>query len=205
MARFYGRVGYGESVEVLDEDEKGTGVWVDNIVEHSYYGDVIRNTRNLREGENLNFDLSVPSVLWPMPTLMITSLPFVMWSGRGLCGQYQLSKCRVLAFSYDWGRCTMGLRRDLQTLLEEITTNVYFQPPTNIQLKYPCIVYKRDFADTEFADNAPYSYVWRYMVTVIDPNPDSEIPGKVARLPMTLFNRFYTVDNLNHDVFSTYF
>jgi hypothetical protein len=59
MARFYGRVGYGESVEVLDESDVGTGVWEDNIVEHSYYGDVIRNTRNLQEGENLNFDLSV--------------------------------------------------------------------------------------------------------------------------------------------------
>lgn len=59
MARFYGRIGYGEPVENVDEDDKGTGVWVDKIVEYSYYGDVIRNTRNLREGENLNFDLSV--------------------------------------------------------------------------------------------------------------------------------------------------
>lgn len=99
----------------------------------------------------------------------------------------------------------MGLRLELQRLLEEITDNVYFQPPTNIQLKYPCIIYKRDFADTEFADNAPYTYKWRYMVTVIDQNPDSEIPEKVATLPMSLFNRFYTVDNLNHDVFSMYF
>lgn len=59
MARFYGRIGYGESVEVLDDEENGTGVWEDKIVEYSYYGDVIRNVRNLREGENLNFDLSV--------------------------------------------------------------------------------------------------------------------------------------------------
>jgi len=53
MARFFGRVGYGETVETAP------GVWVDEIVEHSYYGDVIRNARNLREGENLNPDLSV--------------------------------------------------------------------------------------------------------------------------------------------------
>jgi len=53
MARFFGRVGYGESVE------KAAGVWEDVIVEHSYFGDVIRNARNLREGENLNPDLSV--------------------------------------------------------------------------------------------------------------------------------------------------
>ena len=53
MARFYGRVGYGASVE------GAAGVWADEIVEYSYYGDVIRNTRDLREGEHLNFDLSV--------------------------------------------------------------------------------------------------------------------------------------------------
>lgn len=99
----------------------------------------------------------------------------------------------------------MGLRLDLQQLLEEITTNVYFQPPTNVQLQYPCIIYKRDFADTKFADNGPYAYKKRYMITVIDQNPDSEITEKIALLPMSLFNRFYTVDNLNHDVFSMYF
>lgn len=53
MARFFGRIGYGESVETAP------GVWVDEITEYSYYGDVIRNARNLREGENLNPDLSV--------------------------------------------------------------------------------------------------------------------------------------------------
>lgn len=53
MARFYGRIGYGESVETAP------GVWADQITEKYYYGDVIRNARNLREGENLNFDLSV--------------------------------------------------------------------------------------------------------------------------------------------------
>ena len=53
MARFFGRIGYGESVE------EAPGKWVDAIVEHSYFGDVVRNARNLREGENLNADLSV--------------------------------------------------------------------------------------------------------------------------------------------------
>lgn len=53
MARFYGRIGYGESVEAAE------GVFSDEIVERSYYGDIIRNARNLREGENLNPDLSV--------------------------------------------------------------------------------------------------------------------------------------------------
>ena len=53
MARFAGRIGYGETVETAP------GVYEDTIVEYSYFGDVVRNARNLREGENLNFDLEV--------------------------------------------------------------------------------------------------------------------------------------------------
>lgn len=99
----------------------------------------------------------------------------------------------------------MGQRLDLHQLLETFTDNVYFQPPTNIQLEYPCIIYKRDFADTKFADDKPYNIKLRYMVTVIDRDPDSDIPSKVAALPLSLFNRFYTADNLNHDVYNVYF
>lgn len=99
----------------------------------------------------------------------------------------------------------MARRLELHQLLKTFTENVYFQPPTNIQLKYPCIIYKRDFADTKFADDKPYSYMTRYMITVIDQDPDSEIPSKVASIPRSLFNRFYTADDLNHDVFNVYF
>jgi hypothetical protein len=99
----------------------------------------------------------------------------------------------------------MGQRLQLHQLLEALVDNVYFQPPTNIKLEYPCIVYHRGFADTHFADDHPYSHTKRYMITVIDPDPDSEIPDKVAALPMSLFNRFYTADDLNHDVYNVYF
>lgn len=99
----------------------------------------------------------------------------------------------------------MGQRLDLHQLLVGITENVYFQPPNNITLQYPCIIYKRDFADTKFADDRPYNHTLRYMVTVIDRDPDSEIPSKIAELPMSAFIRFYTADNLNHDVYSVYF
>jgi hypothetical protein len=55
MARFYGGIGYGESVESPAE----SGVWIDKITEFSYFGDVIRNTRKLEHGESLNDDISV--------------------------------------------------------------------------------------------------------------------------------------------------
>lgn len=99
----------------------------------------------------------------------------------------------------------MAPRLQLHQLLKTIVDNVYFQPPTNVQLVYPCIIYKRDFALTEFADDKPYNFALRYMIMVIDQDPDSEIPKKVAALPMCVFNRFYTADNLNHDVYNVYF
>lgn len=55
MARYFGTIGYGDSVE----SPIGSGVWKDSIVEYSYYGDVIRNTRKLDAGESLNDNISV--------------------------------------------------------------------------------------------------------------------------------------------------
>lgn len=99
----------------------------------------------------------------------------------------------------------MAPRLQLQQLLETFTENVYFQPPENVQLQYPCIIYKRDYAVTEFADDNPYNHIKRYMIIVIDRDPDSVIPDKIAALPMSAFNRFYTADNLNHDVYNVFF
>lgn len=53
MARFFGKVGYGTDVD------KGLGVHEIEIVEREYYGDVVRNSRKLGEGEKVNDDLSV--------------------------------------------------------------------------------------------------------------------------------------------------
>jgi hypothetical protein len=72
-------------------------------------------------------------------------------------------------------------------------------------MSYPCIVYERDDIDTKFADNRPYSHKKRYQVTVIDPNPDSEIPDRVAELPLCSFSRAFKADNLNHDIFNLFF
>lgn len=53
MAKFYGAIGYGESVETTP------GIWEDVITERQYYGDVFRNTRKLQDGMSVNDDISV--------------------------------------------------------------------------------------------------------------------------------------------------
>lgn len=55
MAKFYGEIGYGETTEI----PPGSGVFDDVITEFPYYGDVIRNTRRLDQGQGLNDDITV--------------------------------------------------------------------------------------------------------------------------------------------------
>ena len=101
----------------------------------------------------------------------------------------------------------MAPRLQLQSLLEDIlgSRNVYFQPPANVQMQYPCIIYERDSADTKFADDIPYRYTKRYQVTVVDRDPDSQIPDRIAALPLCSYSRFFTADDLNHDVYNLFF
>lgn len=101
----------------------------------------------------------------------------------------------------------MGQRLDLQALLETLLGSeaVYFQPPPNVQMSYPCVVYKRDDIDAKNADNQPYALKKRYLVTVIDEDPDSIIHESIAALPYTAYLRNFVTQNLNHDVLTLYF
>lgn len=98
-------------------------------------------------------------------------------------------------------------RLEFQSILAGLQhgTNVYFQPPPNVMVLYPAIVYNRDLNDVKYADDIAYSSKTRYQVTVIDPNPDSEIPDKVAALPYTRMVRHFTTEGLNHDIYNVYF
>ena len=101
----------------------------------------------------------------------------------------------------------MSTRLDLHARLIEIlgSSNVYFQPPTNLVMAYPCIVYHRDYSDNDYADNGPYRRQWRYLVTLITRDPDDAVREAIADLPLCRFSRFYTANNLNHDAFNLYF
>lgn len=98
-------------------------------------------------------------------------------------------------------------RLELHELLCDIlgTRHVYYQPPESIKMSYPAIVYKRDNIDNRSADNLIYKQELAYSITVIDKNPDSSIVDDISKLPRCRFERHYTADNLNHDVFQIYY
>lgn len=93
----------------------------------------------------------------------------------------------------------------LSEKFHELCDNVYYQPPPSVKLKYPCIIYERRSGDTLYADNKPYRFDYSYTVTYIDPDPDSNVPFKIAELPMCKMDRCFTSDNLNHSVFIIYY
>lgn len=57
MMKFYGMIGYAETVETKP------GVWTKQITERPYYGDLNRVTRRLQSTENLNDDLAISNEL----------------------------------------------------------------------------------------------------------------------------------------------
>jgi len=79
MAKFYGRVGYGESQETKP------GIFENVIVERMYYGDVVRNSRSLSEGENLQKDLSLSNEIRVVADAYAFdhyfAIKYVEWSG----------------------------------------------------------------------------------------------------------------------------
>lgn len=101
----------------------------------------------------------------------------------------------------------MGSRLDLQTKLETLlgNQNVYYQPPASVRMNYPAIVYSRSNIENRHADDDVYMQAYFYEVIVIDEDPDSEIVENVSKLPGCRFDRHYTSDNLNHDVFTLYY
>jgi hypothetical protein len=54
MARFYDAIGYAPSTV-----ETAPGVWEDVVIERKYFGDVLRNTRRLEGGDQVNNDITV--------------------------------------------------------------------------------------------------------------------------------------------------
>lgn len=83
---------------------------------------------------------------------------------------------------------------------------IVFQPPETIKLRYPCVIYEIDDRSFRHADDRTYQLRPRYSVTVIDPDPDSQIANKIQmHFSMCRPERRYTADNLYHDSLSLYY
>ena len=53
MAKWYGVIGYADTVEVEP------GIWEEQVTERPYYGELIRNTHRLQTTDKVNDDLTI--------------------------------------------------------------------------------------------------------------------------------------------------
>lgn len=79
MAKFYGNIGYAETIETKP------GVWKETITEKAYYGELVRNTRSFQSADKLNDDIRVANeisiVADPYANKNFYSMKYVKFNG----------------------------------------------------------------------------------------------------------------------------
>ena len=93
-------------------------------------------------------------------------------------------------------------RKAFHDWLKTFCPNVYFMPPANVKMVYPCIVYTTGGSYTVFADNKPYSKRVEYSVTVIEQQPNllwTKLLG-TKEYPYSKYATNFISDNLYHTV-----
>lgn len=94
-----------------------------------------------------------------------------------------------------------NLRLDLHDKLVAAlgSNNVYYQPPADISMSYPCVVYHFDDDVTLHANNSPYWKYYTFTATLITKDPlPSEFLDVMSDMEYASFERHYTADNLHH-------
>lgn len=98
-------------------------------------------------------------------------------------------------------------RIELQESLEEFlgSSNVYYQPPETIKLKYPCIIYEKGRTNQIYADNKTYLKNKSYTLTLIYREADSTLPDDILdAFEQITHDRPYKSENLYHDVYTIF-
>lgn len=96
-------------------------------------------------------------------------------------------------------------RSFLNEIFGESVKEIYIQPPSGMQMVYPCLTITRDPGNTAFADNKVYRHQKKYLVTGISEDSDSDLYDLLSSLPRSSHERSFPADNLNHDVFTIFF
>ena len=98
-------------------------------------------------------------------------------------------------------------REQLHVMLEGAlgSPNVYYQPPINVEMKFPAIRYSLKSIDKLKANNAAYKLTRAYEIIVISKSPDCAAIEKILEWQHTRYDRHYVVDNLHHDVITIYY
>ena len=97
-------------------------------------------------------------------------------------------------------------RLELHQQLKFFTPNVYFQPPSDLTMRYPCIVYHSLPLIPKYADDSAYGTTNGYQITVMDFDPDSPIAyNLIAKFNYCRITNHFVLNNLNHTTLQLYY
>lgn len=100
----------------------------------------------------------------------------------------------------------MNDRLTLHSELLKFLPNVYFQPPANITMRYPAIVYNKTDKFRQFGNDGVYIRKQEYQLTVIENNPDSDVAEKIEdHFQYCVINQYLNADNLNQTHLKLYY
>ena len=98
----------------------------------------------------------------------------------------------------------MMTRIEMQELLEDIigNSNVYFQAPPNVGMKYPAILYSFENFDRRDADNKPYILSGRWQITHMYKSIKNDLKEKfIFEIPNCSFDRRIVADGIYNDYY----
>lgn len=100
----------------------------------------------------------------------------------------------------------MGKRLELHNKLVKYVPNVYYQPPSNIRIVYPCIVYAKSDKQIRYGNDSLYLTKQEYSLTLIEREPDTGVADIIeATMPYCSIGQYYITDNLNHTTLKLYY
>lgn len=100
----------------------------------------------------------------------------------------------------------MRTYRDLLHLLRQAVQHdrVYFQPPENLKIGYPAVVFHLSKIEIDHASNVPYKGAKEYSVTLITKDPEPDVIDEILKIPYSSLDTTYISDGMNHFVFTVY-
>lgn len=98
MARWYGEIGFGETVETAPS------VFSEKIVPRKYYGEIIRNNRKLQTSDKVNDDITITN------QISILCDPYAMENFHAMrYVTFMNSKWKITDVEVDYPRLTLSL------------------------------------------------------------------------------------------------
>lgn len=100
----------------------------------------------------------------------------------------------------------MRMYRDLLHLLQQAVRHnrVYFQPPENLNIGYPAVVFHLSKIEIDHASDVPYKGAKEYSVVLITKDPEPDVINEILKIPYSSLDTTYISDGMNHFVFTVY-